>query len=281
MNRKSTFDENDRKAFEPTEKIALLATINEDGLPHISLISSLMAHGEREVIFGQFTEGLSKQHVEVNPRTGFLVLTVDKRLWCGQAVWRRKTHEGVEYEMYNNKPMYRYNSYFGIHTVHYMDLEWAAGPDPLPLGRIIPASILTTAGRGSLAGRIGEPVLSPWAQSLFNSLSGLKFLAFIDANGFPSLLPLIQCQAATDRRLIFSPLAYGDELQSLAAGSSASVFALNFSMESVLARGRFIGYSRRRMVKLGQIELDYVYNSMPPNHGQIYPTSLLEAVTHF
>ena len=49
----------------------------------------------------------------------------------------------------------------------------------------------------------------------------------------------------------------------------------------VLARGRFSGYSRKRGVRLGLVDLDWIYNSMPPKHGQIYPLLPLEAVEHF
>jgi hypothetical protein len=52
-------------------------------------------------------------------------------------------------------------------------------------------------------------------------------------------------------------------------------------MEDILTRGVFRGFSRQRGVRLGVVDLDWVYNSMPPNHGQIYPPVELKAVTQF
>jgi hypothetical protein len=52
-------------------------------------------------------------------------------------------------------------------------------------------------------------------------------------------------------------------------------------MEDVLVRGIFNGYCRYRGVNLGTLDIDWVYNSMPPNHGRIYPPVPLERVVNF
>ena len=51
----------------------------------------------------------------------------EKELWRGKARWTGEASSGDDYEMYNRKPMFRYNSYFGIHTVHYLDLVEFSG----------------------------------------------------------------------------------------------------------------------------------------------------------
>ena len=59
----TTFSPEEIDAFSPTMKIGLLATVNPDGLPHLTLTSSLQANAPTQMIFGQFTEGQSKKHV--------------------------------------------------------------------------------------------------------------------------------------------------------------------------------------------------------------------------
>ncbi len=103
-------------------KVGLLATVSHDGLPHVTLISSLMACGPTQICFGQFTEGISKKNLLENPKVGFLIMSLDKNLWRGKATYTHSVKEGQEYDFYNNIPMFRYNSYFGVHTVYYMDL---------------------------------------------------------------------------------------------------------------------------------------------------------------
>jgi hypothetical protein len=118
---KTSFNKEDITAFEPAEKIGIVASINPDGLPHITLITSLQANGPDQITLGEFCKGLSKQHIQQNPEIAFLVLTLDKKFWRGKARWTHLRKEGPEYERYNRIPMFRYNTYFGINTVHYLD----------------------------------------------------------------------------------------------------------------------------------------------------------------
>ena len=104
--------------------------------------------------------------------------------------------------------MFRYNAYFGIHTVHYMDLIGQTGGAPLPMNTIILAAVKTMLARTLAPTRGGEQPLNPWTQGLFNKLDNLKFLAFIDTDGYPLIIPVIQAQAGRpaqaglfDRRL--------------------------------------------------------------------------------
>jgi len=106
------FSPEEIEAFSPTMKIGLLATVNPDGLPHLTLISSLQANSPTQMIWGQFSEGLSKEHVRQNPRAGFLIMTLDRQLWRGKATFTHTANQGPEFEMYNNTPMFRYNAYF-------------------------------------------------------------------------------------------------------------------------------------------------------------------------
>ncbi|MBC8458881.1 MAG: hypothetical protein H8D67_12880 [Deltaproteobacteria bacterium] len=93
MKKMDAFEHEDIRDFEPEAKIGLIATINLQGQPHITLISSIRAKTITQLIWGQFTEGLSKSHVKTNPKTGFLILTMDKQLWRGKATWtmRKRT----------------------------------------------------------------------------------------------------------------------------------------------------------------------------------------------
>jgi hypothetical protein len=281
MNPRDTFTEEEFKAFAPAEKIGLVACVNPEGNIHVTLITSLMAAGSRQLTLGQFSTGLSKYYMQLNPNVGFLVMSMDRRLWRGKARWTHKRSEGPEYEIYNNLPMFRYNTYFGINTVHYLDLVEIGSEGKLPMGRIIPAAVVTRLAKGAAATGNPEPILKPFAENLFNRLDALKFLAHIGRDGFPGIIPVIQCQACDSRRLVFSTLAFQDELQSIPAGTTMGIFGLNLKMQSVFVRGVFRGIDRYRGARLGVLDIDWVYNSMPPSHGRIYPESKLEPVRDF
>lgn len=275
------FDPNDMAGFEATEKVGLLATVNPEGLPHISLITTLQAKTPTQLAWGQFTEGLSKEHVKQNPRTGFLIMTLNRKMWRGKALYTHAVREGEDYVAFNEKPMFRYNSYFGINTVHYMDLLETTEKEPLPLGQIVPASLLTMAAKAGAKTSGTDRILNQWSQELFNKIDAVTFLSYVNGDGYPVIIPLLQCQAADSRRLAFSPLAYEKELAAIPSGDQVAIFALTFQMENILVRGVFQGFVRSRLVKLGLVDINWVYNSMPPKHGQIYPRQELEPVIDF
>ena len=104
METKKQFSPEDIEAFKPESKVGLLTTVNEAGLPHITLITTMQANGPEEVVWGQFTEGKSKENVLKNPKTGFLIMTLDKNLWRGKALWRESKKEGPEMFISTNYP---------------------------------------------------------------------------------------------------------------------------------------------------------------------------------
>ncbi len=278
---RTTFTPEDQKAFEPAEKIGIVACVNPDGQPHVSLITSIMAPQPNQLTLGEFCRGLSKQYIQQNPCIAFLVMTMDRRLWRGRARWTHLRQEGPEYQRYNDIPMFRYNTYFGINTVHYLDLLETSDSMPLPMPGIVAGALLTRLAKSAAATRHSQRILKPFAESLFNQMGSLKFISYVGADGFPELVPVVQCQAADSRRLAFAPLAFGRELHRIPAGTEVAVFCLTMGMEDVLIRGTFRGFKRHRLITLGTVDIAWVYNSMPPAHGQIYPEVPLEPVTDF
>ena len=281
MAMKNHFTEAEMKAFAPAEKLGIIATVTPEGLPHMTLLTSVMTAKQDQLVVGEFCQGKSKEYMQRNSMIGFAILTLDKKLWRGKAQWTHLMKEGTEYETYNNQPMFRYNTYFGINTVHYFDLKETTEGSSLPLISVVKSALLTKIAKGSASKGNSEQVLSHFGKKLFNGLDSLKFLSFLGDDGFPVIIPCIQCQAADSSRLAFHPGAFGDELAMLKRGMILSVFCLTMQMEDVLVRGIFNGFSRYRGVTLGTLDINWVYNSMPPNHGQIYPPVPLERVVNF
>lgn len=281
METKNSFTEQDMKSFEPAEKIGLVACINPEGLPHISLITSIMAPKHDKITLGQFCKGLSKQYIQENPHIAFVIMTMDKKMWRGRAEWTHLKKEGPEYERYNEILMFRYNTYFGINPVHCLDLVETSGALDLPMPKIILSALLTKLAKGMVKTKTVDRILKPFAEDLFNQMGSLKFVAYVGPDGFPILVPVIQCQAADSRRLVFYPMAFQEELLRIPKDTTVAVFGLTMKMEDVLVRGTFRGFNRVMGLRFGTIDIEWVYNSMPPAHGQIYPEVPLEPIVDF
>jgi hypothetical protein len=277
----TSFSETDIQNTQPAMKVGLLATVTPEGMPHVTLISSLMACAPAQLCFGQFTEGKSKQHILINPKVGFLIMGLDKNLWRGKAIFTHAMKSGAEYDYYNNVPMFRYNAYFGVHTVYYLDLISHTGKIPLPMNRIIFAAVQTMLAR-SLGSKPGvQSVLNSWTRSFVNKIDNLKFLSYINSDGFPVIIPAIQTQSLGSQYVLFSTSVYTQELQAIPAGIPLAVFNMALTMEDVLLRGKYLGIHRLGGVKAGVVEVNWVYNPMPPVPGQIYPPVELKAVKQF
>jgi hypothetical protein len=277
----TSFSETDIQNTQPAMKVGLLATVTPEGMPHVTLISSLMACAPAQLCFGQFTEGKSKQHILINPKVGFLIMGLDKNLWRGKAIFTHAMKSGAEYDYYNNVPMFRYNAYFGVHTVYYLDLISHTGKIPLPMNRIIFAAVQTMLARtlGSKPGK--QSVLNSWTRSFVNKIDNLKFLSYINSDGFPVIIPAIQTQSLGSQYVLFSTSVYTQELQAIPSGIPLAVFNMALTMEDVLLRGKYLGIHRLGGVKAGVVKVDWVYNPMPPVPGQVYPPVELKAVKQF
>ena len=277
----TSFSTEDIQSSRPEMKVGLLATVTPTGLPHVTLLSSLMACGPAQMCFGQFTEGMSKKHILNNPKVGFLIMSLDKNLWRGKAAYTHYAREGLEYDFYNNIPMFRYNAYFGVHTVYYLDLVMQTGKTPLLMNKIIFAAIQTMLAR-MLGRKSGEkPVLNTWTRAFVDKIDNLKFLSYVGEDGFPIIIPAIQTQSLDDQNLLFSTSVYTDELEAIPAGTDLAVFCMALTMEDVLLRGKYQGLRRMGGIKTGLVEMDWVYNPMPPVPGQVYPPLAIKPVTEF
>jgi hypothetical protein len=264
------------KEFEPSNKLALISTIDSEGYPHITLISSLQAKDKNEMIWGQFIEGLSKKHVLKNPKTGFFIMNFNKEFWRGRAVWTHYAKEGPEYIMFNEKPLYRYNTYTGIHTVHYMDLIDITEKKKLNMAAIGYGTLYTRVLKGNFKKDGTERILNNFSEGLFNKIDSLKFISYIDDEGFPAIIPIIQASSAGNGRIAFSKTPFNSEIKKIPNGAKTAVFGMTLEMEDVLLKGIYSSTKR-----IGAFDIDKVYNSMPPVMGYIYPRQEIKKVEEF
>lgn len=265
------------KEFEKTEKLGLIATVEECGDPHISLLTTVMAADEKTMVVGQFSQGLSKQNMMARPKTGFAIISLDMNMWTGAFNWREVKTEGPEYVKYNNMQMWRFNTYFGIEKVHYGDLVEISDKTKLNFLGIGAGIVKVAAGKKKYLSGKNEEVMRPFAVKIFNGLANPKFACFVNGDGYPVLVPVIQAQAAGSDRIVFTAKPYANMFDGLKKGARVAVMAMTMQMESILVKGSFSGFENG----IGYVDIDKVYNSMPPISGYIYPAEDYKAVEKF
>jgi len=273
------FGEDCKKTFESDSKIGLLCTVAPDGYPHIALISSISVKDSKTLMWGQFSRGLSKSYLKDNLKTGFLVVSPDQHWWTGKALHTGSAEKGEDLEYFNNKPMFRYNSYCGFGAVHYEELVDVSEGEKLPLLKIglgfMASGFLKT--KSNAHDEEGEK-MPPYGIKLASTLACLKFAAFVDADGFPRIYPCMQGQPVDANTLVFSPLPYGELLKQIPEGAKTAVFLANLDLESLLLQGRWFNTQKNSRLKSAFFAIDKVYNSMLPIGCYIYPPKTLPEV---
>ncbi|MDR2741755.1 MAG: hypothetical protein LBB98_06325 [Treponema sp.] len=269
------------KKFEPDSKIGLLASVAPDGYPHLALITSLGVKNKNTLMWGQFSRGLSKTYLADNPKTGFLVVSADQYWWTGKALHSGSVVKGEDFEYFNNKPLFRYNSYCGFGAVHYGEIEEVSAGEKLPLPRIILGSLKSallkrTAAKHSPHSNGPVEKIPPYGLKLCSNLACLKFVAWVDTGGFPRIIPALQGLPLDTENLVFSATPYGELLKTIPPEAKAAVFLVNLDLESLLLQGRWIPLNNRGSFRGGVFAVDKVYNSMLPLNRYIYPPEVVE-----
>ena len=258
-----TIDDASIQMMDCDSKVGVLATKDESGYPHLSFISSIQAYGDQALTFGQFSAGLSKRFIMDRPQVGFLVLSADKRYLSGNATYTHSANTGKEFDLYNNKPLFRYNSYMGFYRVFYLNLERISALKPLPMGAIVLGALLSRI-KALFVRKSEKNALPHVGQKLFSQLDSLKFLCYYDEKGAARILPVVQATSAGSDRIALCSVPFGRALKEIPEGAKASILCLNLKMESVLVKGRYAK---------GVLEIERVYNSMPPKMEYVYPRS--------
>lgn len=271
------FTTEDQEALCQDAKLAFVATLDPEGRPHLTLLTSLQSRGPRELVFGQFCEGLSKTYLQRDPRAGFLVMDLARRTWRGRARWTGSRREGEEFDAYNRKPLFRYNSYFGVHTVHFLDLLACQGPEGVSMPRLAAGAILARTLAPLAAGPRKPQALNPFTRGLLDRLDGLKFLAIQGPEGWPEVLPMVAAASAGPGRVLVAGTTVPRRSRPV-PGTPAALLAMNLAMESVLIRGSLGAFRGAGPLGAAVMEVEEVYNTMPPKAGPVWPPPPLEPV---
>ncbi|MFP3089547.1 pyridoxamine 5'-phosphate oxidase family protein [Treponema sp. TIM-1] len=281
------FEEICAKKFEPDSKIGILSSVSPDGYPHLSLITSIGVKTKKTLMWGQFSRGLSKTYLADNPKTGFLVVSPDQYWWTGKALHAGSVVKGEDFEYFNNKPLFRYNSYCGFGAVHYGEIKEVSAGEKLPLPRILLGSVTSAllkkgAAKYCLQAASGgdRPAkkIPPYGLKLCSNLACLKFIAWVDTDGFPRIIPALQGLPLDADNLVFSASPYGELLKTIPPQAKAAVFLANLALESLLLQGRWLPLNRHGRFRGGIFAADKVYNSMLPLNRYIYPPEELPRV---
>ena len=256
-------------------KLSFIATIDDRGWPHLTLITYNRAISRDQIVWGQFTEGLSKKIVMENPKQAILYMNISMPFKFIQVKceFQHTSTEGKDLEYFNKLELMRYMTYVRIYKAYYEKIITTTSLRPLPIMGIAKGIIKNLIGKGGLNTGLEEKRLNVIGYKLFKGPINPKFISYIDpSDGYPIIIPCLQITAVDHNRLIF-PLgsALKKDLEKIPLDTIVAVYAANFDLANQMINGNFIGFKKSRGIKFGIIEIKEVYNSSPPLMGLIYP----------
>jgi len=259
---------------QPDIMLKLISSIDERGWPHVTLISSNRAIGKDRIVWGAFTEGLSKKYVIERPKQGIFYMTAEMPFKFLQAKvnFSHITKEGEDLEYFNQTQLMRYFTYVRTHTAYYNDIVAVTPIRNLSLFGIVKGIIKDIIGKGGAKTKLKEKRLNVIGHKLFAAPIAVRVISYIDPiDGYPTMIPCIQLQAADHNRLVFPPSVLKEDLYKIPINSKVAVFGMNFDFYNQVVKGTFTGFKRFRGIKFGVIEIEEIYNSTPPVPRVIYP----------
>jgi len=282
------FPEASKEAIEfsqPEMMLKLVGTIDERGWPHITFIVSNQVVSKTQLVWAAFTEGMSKKNVLKNPKQGILYMTSEMPFKFLQLKvdFINISKEGEDLEHFNNAKLFRYLTYYRVHTAYYNNIIASTAVRNLPLFGIIKGIFKNIIGKGGAKTKLKEKRLNVIGYKLFTAAIAVRAILYIDpSDGYPIIIPCIQLQAADHNRLVFPPSILKEDLYQIPINSKVAVFGMNFDFANQVVKGTFTGFKRFRGIKFGVIEIEEIYNSSPVVVGKIYPEiKTLPKVTDF
>ena len=269
---------------QPDIMLKLVSTIDERGWPHITMISSNRIISKDKLVWGAFTEGLSKKYVKSNPKQGIFYMTAEMPFKFVQvkADFDYTTKEGEDLEHFNKSDLMRYFTYVRVHTAYYNNIVKTTSIRDLPLFGIVMGILKNMIGKGGAKTKMEEKRLNVIGYNLFKAPIAVRAISYIDDDGYPVIVPCIQLQAADHNRLVFPPSVLKEDLNKIPPNSKVAVFGMNFDFANQLVKGTYLGFKKFRGIKFGVIEIEEIYNSAPPVVGKIYPKiETIPKVTEF
>jgi predicted pyridoxine 5'-phosphate oxidase superfamily flavin-nucleotide-binding protein len=126
--------------FDHPDAVKFLCTVDENGIPNVAYIGSLMAPDEETLIYADAMGVKTKRNLLRNPNVAVIVTLKDRLIsYQVKGLFQGFQTSGAYHEMLSARPEFFYNAYFGVRAAGVIRVQevYSSCP-PLPGRRIVP-----------------------------------------------------------------------------------------------------------------------------------------------
>ncbi|MBI5477907.1 MAG: pyridoxamine 5'-phosphate oxidase family protein [Deltaproteobacteria bacterium] len=241
-----------------------LATVGPEGDPNVVPVISIQPWDGETLVFGEYLMHKSRRNLRGNPHVGVLVITETLEAWALRGTFLGFQQSGEWFDRVSRHELLRYNAYTGIRAAGAIRVEACAAKITFSK-----AAVLAGFAHASVAGqwlRRSAPergVMPRPVEEKFGRLQAVRAGAFVGADGFPRVWPMLGCLAAGPSRLVVGDLGFPGVADGLQPGARVAVAILTFDPIAYQVKGTYAG----TRAGVGVIDLTECYNASPPRVG--------------
>jgi hypothetical protein len=266
--------------------VKLLGTTDEKGWPHLTFIASSRAKTNKQLVWGQFLHGNSKQYIQDNPKHSYLFMSIDMpfKMLQIKANFTHTLNKSEDLDKLNTGDDMRYSTTMNFFKAFYSDIVAASQLQKISIIKLLKNIFLSKIGKGGIkSNKEEEARLDKFGKVIFTHALNPKFIAYLDPNDdYPIIVPCFQAISHEHTKLVFSPSLFKEQLSIIPTDSKVAVFGMTMDFIAQVVKGTFLGFEKHRGINLGIIDIEEVYNSAPPLPGLIYPKkAVLPEISEF
>ncbi|KPK21779.1 MAG: hypothetical protein AMJ76_01715, partial [Dehalococcoidia bacterium SM23_28_1] len=216
----------------------------------------------------EFMMWKTRRNLEVNPRVSVAVMTASQG-WVIRGDFLEFQRSGPHFDRIMAGDTFRYNAYAGIRNAGVIRV--ASVVRAFALSRVTALLDMARARwfarrarrRGVAAVTVPIPVRQKFAR-----LKAAKFLAYLDGDGYPDIVPALSLIPADEQTFVFSSGAAASALAELSPGARVAASVLTFEPVAYQVKGEFMGLERSLGRLAGVVAVQEVYSASPPLPGK-------------
>jgi len=259
-----------RRIYEQEEVAKFMATSSNDGDVNVALIVTQVPVEADRIVFGEWMMVKTKKNLIENPRFASLAMTQKLQVAGFKADVDEWVTGGPYVDRINSLNIIRYNAYMGLHNVAIASIKEMLPLKPRVSYQALLGDFLALRTFGRLDGS-DKPVgvdTPPLVREKFNSLISIKVLAFLDADGYPGIAPVMTARFHSPGRLVLKISSYNRVIQTIGIPARVALNVMTMDMKTYQLKGELVKLERSLGVTTGVVRVDEVYSSMPPFIGE-------------
>lgn len=255
------------KAYSTEVFPKFLATVDKDGTPNIVPVLTIKAADPQTLVFARMMVWKTAQNLEATGLAASCCYGPGGSYYRVRIKFEGFVKSGPHIDGFNKAAIFRYNAYAGASEVGVFKIQEVLEPRNMNWAkRILEMRSVHKAAKALAATNGGQ--MPPVVVEHFDRRASVKYIAHIDADGWPAPQPVFSLFPAGDKTLVFKS---EDDLLP-PPGTVMAASAITHQLTAYQVKGKYRGREMIAGTVADILDVDYVFSASPPLPGKrVFP----------